>query len=673
MTRSFRILLATCFATAAVGTIAQPANGGSNTPFDKAHIADPGLLKQALSAIKKGDALAEKGGLDQKAAIEAYTEALKINPDNAQLNMKLGVCLLNGAQPSTAAPYLQRAMELDSYLPRIHYLVGYALQLNAKWDGAIAEYKRHAEVIRLNPDPDRTFNMVDKRISECNYGKAYMAAQPTAEVFNLGPTVNTRASEYGALLDGKGKMYFTSRRLETTGGKVNKVTNSWFEDIYVCSWGANGWSVPQPLPEPMNTGRNDATVAISADGGHMIIYRDETNGGDLYSCERTGEGWTTPVPLPPTVNSTGQESSAWRSKDGQWLYFVSSREGGIGGSDIYRSPWVANANTWGTAENLGPVVNTIYDEEGVYLTPDGKMLYFASQGHTSMGGYDLFKTTLNGSQWSKPENLGWPINSPGDDQFLVLSADGTTGYFNSVRTGGMGEDDIYRVQFTPKAQVDETAMLASSANAVPLRTSGDQMNLAGFVKGLKMMPPSEATVELMSMQDPAFKASFRAEPGTGEYTAVVPSGKEYAVHVTADGYLLHSEHLGTQGGEVRMDMDMKPMAAGSTEIMRNVFFHQDSYQLDSSSTMELGKLADFLKQHPALRIEIGGHTDSDVGPIPNQPLSEARAYVVLNWLVAHGVAPDRLEAKGYGDSKPLAPNSDKDGKARNRRTEIRVL
>lgn len=122
-----------------------------------------------------------------------------------------------------------------------------------------------------------------------------------------------------------------------------------------------------------------------------------------------------------------------------------------------------------------------------------------------------------------------------------------------------------------------------------------------------------------------------------------------------------------------MDMDMKPMTAGSTEVLRNVFFHRDSYQLDSSSTMELAKLADFLKQHPALRIEVGGHTDSDVGPVPNQPLSEARAYVVLNWLVAHGIAPERLEAKGYGDSKPLAPNSDQEGKARNRRTEIRVL
>lgn len=673
MTTSFRLLITTIAAALAVSGIAQQSPGGANIPFDKAHIADAAQLKLALAAIKKGDALAQKGGLDQQAATDEYAQALKVNPDNAELNWKLGICLLNGAQPQKALLYLKHALELDPFLPRIHYLVGYALQLNAKWDEAIAEYKRHGEVIRLNPDPDRTFNMVDKRIAECNYGKAFMATPGHAEVANLGPAVNTRASEYGAVLDGKGTMYFTSRRLETTGGKINKVTNNWFEDIFSTAWEPSGWSVPQQLPEPLNTVQNDATVAISADGKSMIIYRDETNGGDLYSCQRTGAGWSAPVALPPTVNSTGQESSAWRSADGQWLYFVSSREGGIGGSDIYRSPWQAAANTWGTAENLGPDINTIYDEEGVFLTADGKTLYFASQGHTSMGGYDLFKSTLTGDHWSKPENLGWPINSPGDDQFLVLTADGSSGYFNSVRPGGMGEDDIYRVQFTPRQSVDETAMLASAGASVPMAREVDQTRLAGFIKGLKMMQPAEALVEVMSLQDPAFTASFRTDSASGEYTAIVPSGKQYAMHVTADGYLLHSEHLGSAGGKLRMDMNLKPLEAGSTEVMRNIFFKMDSYELDSSSTVELNRLSSFMKLHPAVRIEIGGYTDSDNGPIPNQKLSEARAYVVLNWLVAHGISPDRLEAKGYGANNPIAPNTDKQGKAQNRRTEIRVL
>jgi outer membrane protein OmpA-like peptidoglycan-associated protein len=668
--RAFLIAMAANF-TMAVAARAQ--GGGPNVPFDKAHIPDAAQLKMALAAIKKGDALAPKGGLDQDAATSAYAQAMQVNPDNADLNLKMGVCLLNGGQPPKALRYLQHALELDPYLPRIHYLVGYALQLNAKWDEAIAEYKRHGEVVRMNPDPDRTFNMVDKRITECNYGKAFMATPARAEVANLGPSVNSRSSEYGAVLDGKGTMYFTSRRPETTGGKVNKVTNTWFEDIYSTQWEPSGWSVPEPLAEPMNSARNDATVAISADGQNMIIYRDETNGGDLFSSRKMADGWSAPQALPATVNSVGQESSAWCSADGQWLYFVSSREGGLGGSDIYKSHWDAAANTWGTAENLGPDINTIYDEEGVYLTPDGNTLYFASQGHTSMGGYDLFKSTQANGLWSKPENLGWPINSPGDDQFLVLTADGSTGYFNSVRAGGMGEDDIYRVQFTPPVQADETAMLASAGNSVPTKTTAEQTRLEGFIKGLKMMQPVDAVVEVMSVRDPSFEASFRTVSGTGEYTAVVPAGKDYAVHVTADGFLLHSERLEKEVGKVHMDMNLQPMVPGSTEVMRNILFNKNSQQLDSGSTIELEKLVAFLDKNPALRIEIGGHTDNDIGPIPNQPLSEARAYVVLNWLVAHGISPDRLEAKGYGDSQPIAPNTDEEGKARNRRTEIRVL
>lgn len=646
---------------------------GVDRPFDKAHITDGAQLKKALGAIKKGDAMANMSGLDLPAAIASYEEALRINPDNAEVNLKLGVCMLNGPQPSTALESIKRAAELDPALTRVHFLLGYALQLNAQWDDAIAEFTRHGRIIRLSPDPDRTYNMVDKHIAECRNGKIYMAAPARATVMNLGNKVNSEGSEYGALLDPDGELYFTARRPGTTGGKINKVNNNWFEDIYGSQWEANGWSVPEPLPEPLNNSRNDATVSLSADGKQMIIYRDEKNGGDLFMSERTENSWTAPVSLPPSVNSPAQESSAWRTADGKWLYFVSSREGGMGGSDIYRSSWNEEAADWGTAENLGPDVNTMYDEEGVFLPAGGNTLYFASQGHTSMGGYDLFKTELKNGRWSKPENLGWPINSPGDDQFLVLSANGATGYFNSVRPGGSGGDDIYRVEFPIGRQVDQTAMLVSAGPGVPLSEDEQKLRLIGFIKGLKMMEPIDAIVELQTLEDPTIKLSVTTDPKTGEFTAEVPAGKNYAVHVSANGYLIHSEHVVNGKGQVRMDMDLKAMEPGNAEVMRNIFFERDSYKLNASSMTELENLADFLRQHPALRIEIGGHTDSDVGPIPNQQLSEARAYVVLNWLVAHDIAPDRLEAKGYGDSQPLGPNTDSEVKAVNRRTEIRVL
>ncbi|MEO5585512.1 MAG: hypothetical protein ABIQ75_08665, partial [Flavobacteriales bacterium] len=562
--------LASFFAFA--GLILAQSTGG-DIPFDKEHIHDGAQLKKALAAIKKGDALAYKGGVDLPEAMASYEEALRINADNAELNLKVGLGMLNGPHPHTALAAIQRAKELDPALPRVHFLMGYALQLNARWDEAIEEYTRHGQIIRLTPDPDRTYNMVDKHISECRNGKLYMASPVRATVMNVGNTVNTAGSEYGALLDPKGQLYFTARRAGTTGGKVNKVNNNWFEDIYGSRWEANGWSLAQPLPEPLNSSRNDASVSLSADGKQMTLYRDEKDGGDLFVSERSGSGWTAPVPLSASVNSSAQESSAWRTADKKWLYFVSSREGGLGGSDIYRSPWDEATGDWGTAENLGPDINTMYDEDGVFLPADGNTLYFASQGHSSIGGYDLFKSELRNGRWSKPENLGWPINSPGDDQFLVLSADGTTGYFNSVRPGGVGGDDIYRVEFQVAGRhVDQTAMLVSAGLGLPMSEDEQKLRLIGFIKGLKMMEPINATVELMTLEDPAFKASFTTDPRTGEFTAEVPAGKDYAVHVSADGYLIHSEHMENAKGEVRMDMDLKVLEPGNSEVMRNIFF-----------------------------------------------------------------------------------------------------
>lgn len=655
-----------------VAVRAQSGGSGIDVPFDKEHIADAARLRTALSAIKKADALAQKGGVDQAAAMAAYQEAYAINPDNAELNHKMGVCILNGPHPHEAWPYLQRSAELNPFRPRIHFLVGHALQLNARWDEAIAAYQRHGEVVRRNPDPDRTYNMVEKRIAECRNGKSLMDNPVQAKVTGLGPAVNTEASEYGPLADGNGNLYFTSRRPETTGGKVNRVNNSWFEDIYLSRMGPNGWGRPEPVAG-LNGTHNDATVALAEDGQRMVLYRDEKNGGDLYTSQRTGGVWSAPVPLPSTVNSPVQESSAWITDDGQWLYFVSSREGGIGGSDIYRCPWDQVGGTWGKAENLGPDVNTIYDEEGVFAPGDGSTIYFASQGHTTMGGFDLFKSSFVDGRWTKPQNLGWPINSPGDDQFLMLSTDGKIGYFSSVRPGGMGDDDIYQVEM----EVEEAPMpimLASAAGGAVLEEDeASRFRLVGFIKGLKMMPPMEATVALMSLEEPSFNAVAKPDPATGSFSLEVPSGKDYALHVTADGYLLHTEFLQGDAREQHIDLELKEATIGSTEVMHNIFFENSSYQLDAASTVELKALLAFLEVHPDLRIEIGGHTDSDVGALSNEALSQARAQVVVNWLIRHGIDPDRLEAKGYGATKPVVPNDSPEHKARNRRTEIRVL
>jgi outer membrane protein OmpA-like peptidoglycan-associated protein len=661
----------------AVFTVLSQAQAPATVPFDKEHIADPAALKMALAAIKSGDALFRDGGNRYTAALAFYQQASEVNPNNAELHMKMGLCHLNGRFHHRSLGCFQKAYELDPATPRIHFLLGYAYQLNAEWDKATEEYSLHKAAIGRMPDPEALYNTADRRMVECRNGKSLQARPANARVTNLGSSINSELADYGVLItaDG-GRMMFTSRRPNSTGGKTNKATNEFFEDIYACTRTATGWSEPKPLAPPVNSSINDASVGLFNDGRTMIIYRDDRGAGDLFECTRQGDSWSEPLPLPPTINTPGDESSAWYSFDRQQLFFVSDREGGVGGQDIWVSRWDAIANTWGEASNLGPTVNTIQDEEGIYVHPDGKSIYFSSRGHTTMGGYDVFKSTLVDGQWSKAENLGWPVNSAEDELYFVMTADGATGYFSSVRADGLGEDDLYRVDFSADARMEETASAVTSGKPGAPAVSNTLL-VQGKVTNDAGLATLDATIDLLSLEDGSLVASFKSDMSTGEYMAVVPGGKEYAMVVHADGYLLHSENISVPSGggaaALNMNMALKPLKAGEQEVMRNVFFERDKAALNAASVGELNKLVDLLNRNPSLRLEIGGYTDNNGTEDHNDQLSTERAHAVVAHLVQNGIAADRLTAVGYGVSKPLAPNDSAVHKAKNRRTEIKVL
>lgn len=437
---------ATLLCSLAISTA--PAWAQGNVPFDKEHITDKSKLEEALTAMKAAEKFAQAGGKDYGQAIALYEKAYAVNPDNADLNVRLGLCHLNGQQRHLAMPYFQKAVTLDPQVPRAHYLAGMALQLNAKWDEAIWEFEAHKRSSMGLPDENPVYNQAEKHLSECRNGKSLMANPTSAQVTNLGPRVNSVYSDYGAVLAHDGQtMWFTSRRENSTGGKVNKSTNQYFEDVYTSTLNDGAWSAPEPLPPPVNTEMNDASVGMDHEGDRMIIYRDVKVTGDLLESKRAGSNWGTPEPFGTAINTKFHESSACYSQDGKWLYFVSDREGGLGGQDIYRSAWDATTKAWKEAENLGPDVNSRFDEDGIFVQGDGATIYFSSKGHTSMGGYDVFRSDWKDGRWSKPENLGWPINSPDDDLFMVLVGDGSKGYYSSFRPGGEGEDDLYEVIF----------------------------------------------------------------------------------------------------------------------------------------------------------------------------------------------------------------------------------
>jgi len=627
---------------------------------------DLAAMKLASAAIAEGDRAVQRGGQDTAEALKNYEAAHALDPANAEVDLKLGMSALDGPSPASSLNWFKQAVALDPKLKNGHYLLGCAYQLNAQWDAAIAEFRQHIAVLRESPDADPTWDRAEKHILECTYGKEFMAHAGHSFI-TAAANVNTAADEFGPLPISGGALLFT--RTCANGGLD---TDHVHDAVFMSRWSAEGWTMADPMTAEVG---NVGTACMNAVGMRPMICREETKGTQLKELSMTGSGRERPVAVPQDFANDPTAGRPYFTTDGKWFYFSSARQGGLGGSDIYRCQWNGAKGIWSSAENLGAPINSEYDEDGAFLTADGKTMYFASEGHSSMGGYDLFTSTNDKGSWTAPKNLGWPVNSPGDDRDLVTMPDAGSGYFSSDRAGGSGRSDIYRVDFSQGGNADATAMLASAGPGVPTTDDEQRLRLIGFIKGLHMMEPVQARIQLMDLADTTFTASFTSDPVTGEFIAEVPAGRNYAMHVTADGFLPHSDHIssGSASGDVRMDMGLMTKDAGNSEVMRNILFASNGCTLEASSLGDLDQLLEFLRSDPTLRIEIDGHTDSDVGPMSNQQLSEERANAVKDWLVNHGISPDRLLAKGFGASLPFVPNDSGAHMALNRRTEIKVL
>jgi len=647
-------------------------------------------MRAAIREIKDGDGDYTADPPRYAEALSHYLEAQKFNPNNALLNVKIGDCYLNSPTKAVALPFLQRAAKLDVNADsRTHYLLARALHLNAKWREAIAEYQLAqpmGSASRKYEGPIITANDLQRRIQECRNGQQLMAHPARVFIDNAGSELNSAAADYSPVVSAdESTILITSRRPGSTGGKKSPDGNDFYEDIYQATWKGKAWSVASNLGAPVNTDEHNATVGLSPDGQRMLVYED-VNNGDLLEATLRGSAWGKPRKLSSSINSQSHESSASYSPDGRFLYFVSDRrEGGLGGPDIYKVALEGKSEP----VNLGSTINTAYGEEGVFMAPDGKTLYFSSQGHNGMGGYDIYKSVYENGKWSQPENLGWPINTPDDDVFFVTSASGRHGYYSSDRAGGYGEKDIYRITFLgpekPPVLSQEDQLLAGRlepvkqtvlAPAVAVATAQVTI-LKGTVTDDATKQPLEAPIDLIDNASGQTIATFRSNATSGKYLVSLPSGTNYGIVVRQEGYLFHSENFDLPAGaafaEVVKDIALKKLEVGTTIVLRNIFFDTGKATLRPESTAELERLQKLLTETPALKLEMSGHTD-DVGDEKmNQDLSQRRAQAVVAYLTQHGIAPARLTAAGYGESQPVAPNTTKAGRQLNRRTEFKVM
>jgi outer membrane protein OmpA-like peptidoglycan-associated protein len=462
----------------------------------------------------------------------------------------------------------------------------------------------------------------------------------------------------------------------------------YYEDLYI-SYKANGqWTAPRNIME-VNTDKHDACIALSPDGKQLFIYRDG-RGGDIYAStfDAIGNTWSKPQSLGDNVNTKYYEPSVSMTSDGNTIYFSSNRPGGLGGLDIYVSR-KDNKGNWGPATNLGAPVNTPRDDDAPFIHADGQTLYFSSRGHAGMGGYDIYRTSFNETapKWAQPENLGYPINTAGEDSYFVLSADNKHGYYASAKEGGHGEKDIYLIsmpkpkELTAAATRTIQATKASvTARPVEIKQVKVEMNtnttiLKGHIIDAFTKQALEAGIVLTNNENAEVITEQKSDT-TGFYLTVMPSGKNYRFVAEKDGYLFHSENYeippskGYQ--EIVLNVELKRISVGSRIILRNIFFDFDQATLKKESTAELRNLLEIMTELPTLKIEISGHTDSKGSTDYNKKLSERRAKAVVDYLIAKGVAPERFTHKGFGMERPLVSNDDEEGRALNRRTEFLI-
>lgn len=551
-----------------------------------------------------------------KEAVEQYRECLKLNPDfNQSIYFKMGDSEIH------LAAYADAKQHLEKYLTFADHLA-----------------------------PQSTF-LAQKLLKDCNFSLDALQHPVDFKPVNLGPEINTADDEYfPALTADESTIIFTR--------KVNSN-----EDFYK-SVKVNGkWQTAVPLSDNINSREyNEGALSLSQDGKVLFFTGCNRPDGlgrcDIYISQKKGEGWSKPYDISPPVNTPGWEAQPSISSDGRTLYYVSNRKGGYGGYDIWKSTLTDKG--WSEPENLGPNINTSFDEQSPFIHPDDSTLYFCSNGWPGLGGKDLFVSRLGkDGKWQKPENLGYPINSSGDENGLTLTANGNYALFSSNNLNGAGGFDIYTFELPAKLRP----------------------HLVTYVKGIVedavTKQPLESAVEIIDLasEKPVFQ-DYSSED-KGDFLATLTTGHNYGLNVSRNGYLFYSANFSLVGINDKNPFDilalLQPIAVGNKVVLKNIFFDTNKWDIKDESKPELKKLMDFLELNPTIKIEVSGHTDNVGTAQSNQILSENRAKSVYQYLLGNGVQADRLVYRGYGETQPIAANDNDENRSKNRRTEFKIV
>ena len=631
---------------------------------------------------------------------DIYVQAAEADPTNIIANWRAGDFYIRTVGKKNAVKYFLRVLELDpEYRFDIEYWIGRAYHYGMQFDESLSYYNRYRQKL-IDRDGYRGRDRVDladvdRRIFEVKNAIEFVANPAHYKIVNVGSAINTEYEEYGPVLnEDETMMIFTTRRRD---GNLNENVfsdNKPYEDIFI-SYKKNGeWTRAENIGSTVNTPFHDSNLALSADGTQLFLYKDENN-GDIFESDRKEDGtWTFPEGLSESVNSEGfKEASISLTPDGSVLFFASDRPGGQGGIDIYYSIKDRNGE-WARSKNLGPKINTEYDDDAPFIDYDGKTLYFSSLGRKGMGGYDIFKSEYDSAagEWGEPVNIGYPINTPDDDIFFVSTKDGKRGYYASVREDGMGFTDIYMVTI---GQDEEPVDNLASNNTKEIETNDADTTKTDIAVVEKEQPqilpvlftvkvvdedgnPLPAKISLVSADNMTPGKSSKG-PGEVEFSINVPEAKTYRLSVENTGYVFQNTEVelpaaGSVEKSINRTVRMKRLTTGTRSVLRNIYFNFDKATFKDESYNELNKLESMMSENTGLEIEISGHTDNIGSAAYNKDLSQRRANAVKDYLVQKGIDARRITAVGYGEERPLASNDDeREGRELNRRVEFKVI
>jgi outer membrane protein OmpA-like peptidoglycan-associated protein/tetratricopeptide (TPR) repeat protein len=621
--------------------------------------------KKAINLFEKAQVKFNEG--DMVAAFKCLNDALELDPNFLDAYFMLANLYENNDETDKAIECLNKMSSIDkSYYPSALYILA---ELQFK-KGLYSEANYNASEYLKLPNLNLQTKPKAEKIKRNAEFASFAVKNPVPfNPINLGKNINSPNKDYLPAFSADEQMLIFARTVLRDSSKEMSRANAQ-EDFYVSKFMQNEWLLAKNLGYPINTPANEGAQALSPDGQLLVFtgcadkvfgYPEGRNGQgscDLFFSIKKGNAWSEPRNMGSPLNTKYWDSQPTLSSDGRTIYFLSNRPNGIGGMDIWKST-IGNDGKWSNPENIGPSINTPDDEMSPFIHPDNQSFYFASKGHNGMGGFDLFMSSIDSmGRYSTPKNLGYPINTSGDEFGLSVSSKGDKAYYASERSGGFGDWDIYSFELPVNVRAQSITYFK------------------GKVYDTSTKKALGAKFELIDLETKKTIVESYSDETTGEFLVCIPPNRDYALNASKQGYLFYSDNFSLKSQKSNSpyakEVPLTPIKPGERVVLKNVFFETNKFDLKPQSIVELNKLKQFLESNPSVKIELSGHTDNVGDKAKNKTLSENRAKAVFDYLISQGVLADRLKFIGYGDTQPIDDNKTDIGRANNRRTEFKI-